>query len=83
MPIYTEEDEITKYSKPCSGVREDLLLCLKATDCVKIQKRTPKDCLLSRDPSVPDNCYSLRTLFFECKRSLLDNRQRFRGRKGY
>ncbi|CAL1265955.1 unnamed protein product [Larinioides sclopetarius] len=83
MPVYTEEDEIKKYSTPCSGVKEDLITCLRNSDCVKIEKKTPKECLVSRHPSVSDECYPLRTLFFECKRSLLDNRQRFRGRKGY
>ncbi|KAH9408118.1 Dephospho-CoA kinase (Dephosphocoenzyme A kinase) (COAE) [Tyrophagus putrescentiae] len=28
-------------------------------------------------------CHRLAYLFFECKRSVLDNRVRFRGRKGY
>ena len=32
---------------------------------------------------VPDECQALRVAFFECKRSILDMRTRFRGRKGY
>ncbi|KAH9631690.1 hypothetical protein HF086_014691 [Spodoptera exigua] len=31
----------------------------------------------------PEECIQLRQSFFECKRSLLDNRRRFRGHKGY
>ncbi|KAG8178324.1 hypothetical protein JTE90_026292 [Oedothorax gibbosus] len=84
MPIYDEDRDLTKTnSTPCSGVREDLLICLQSSDCVKLHHKSPKECLKLRDPSVPNECFTLKTLLFECKRSLLDNRQRFRGRKGY
>lgn len=37
MPVYDEDVDLTKKNtKPCSGVRDDLLLCLKASDCVKV-----------------------------------------------
>ncbi|XP_054711657.1 cytochrome c oxidase assembly factor 5-like [Uloborus diversus] len=78
---YEETDE--KHRRPCTGVKQDLINCLLASDCVRIEKQTPKQCLVSRHPSVSEECYSLRTLYFECKRSLLDARQRFRGHKGY
>jgi cytochrome c oxidase assembly factor 5 len=32
---------------------------------------------------VPDKCFVLANTFFECKRSLIDMRRRFRGAKGY
>ncbi|XP_076362509.1 cytochrome c oxidase assembly factor 5 [Tachypleus tridentatus] len=83
MPKYYDEIAEIHDKKPCAGLREDLKACLISTDCVRVHKRTPKDCLLSHDSSVPGECYQLRQTFFECKRSLLDNRQRFRGRKGY
>ncbi|GLH02749.1 Uncharacterized protein GBIM_08729 [Gryllus bimaculatus] len=75
----------------CAGVRADLKMCLLESDCVKVvcilsqstHKKTPRQCFQEQDSSVPNECYVLRNLFFECKRSLLDNRQRFRGRKGY
>lgn len=80
MPIYTEEGEaLVKHGK-CHGVRIDLKDCLKKTDCVK-KGSTMRDCLRSRN--VPEECLSLANLMFECKRSLLDNRQRFREKKGY
>lgn len=82
MPRYYEET-IEHDNVPCAGLRADLLNCLRATDCVKKEKMTPKQCLLQEHPSVPEKCFALRTTFFECKRSLLDTRQRFRGRKGY
>lgn len=40
--------------------------------CFFQDRRTPKECLLTRyDPHVPVECYQLRQLFFECKRSLV------------
>ncbi|KFM64919.1 Cytochrome c oxidase assembly factor 5, partial [Stegodyphus mimosarum] len=74
----TDEEELAKKRRPCSGVKERLVRCLMATDCVRIEKQTPRQCLKSNHPSIPEECYSMRTLYFECKRSLLDNRQRFR-----
>lgn len=32
---------------------------------------TPRECLLSQHPSVPNECHVLRYTFFECKRSLV------------
>lgn len=80
---YYEEAQVLDDKRPCAGIREDLKACLLATDCVRVHRKTPKECLLTHDPSVPNECFNLRTTFFECKRSLLDARQRFRGRKGY
>ncbi|CAM1292357.1 Uncharacterised protein g416 [Pycnogonum litorale] len=82
MPVY--EDVLTEKDKrPCEGVKRDLKACLLDSDCVKLHKKTPKECLRSHDPSISPECYKLRLLFFECKRSLLDNRARFRGRKDF
>ncbi|XP_022904181.1 cytochrome c oxidase assembly factor 5 [Onthophagus taurus] len=75
---YSEEGERLVDKTACAGVRADLKMCLLKSDCVKMGKKTPRECLRE----VPE-CQALRTTFFECKRSLLDNRQRFRGRKGY
>ncbi|KAJ8723161.1 hypothetical protein PYW08_003073 [Mythimna loreyi] len=75
-------DEIGLADKsPCAGIRADLKSCLLASDCCKKEKKTPRECL--RDGVVPLECAQLRQTFFECKRSLLDNRRRFRGHKGY
>lgn len=68
----------------CWGLREDLKRCLMESDCVRKDGKTPKECLLQGPhPSVPAECHELRYTFFVCKRSLLDMRQRFRGKKGY
>ncbi|XP_017778331.1 PREDICTED: cytochrome c oxidase assembly factor 5 [Nicrophorus vespilloides] len=58
-------------------------MCLLQSDCCRLQKKTPRECLNVTDGSVPTECQVLRNTFFECKRSMLDNRTRFRGRKGY
>ncbi|CAB3254953.1 unnamed protein product [Arctia plantaginis] len=75
-------DEIGLADKsPCAGIRADLKMCLLASDCCKKEKKSPRDCLKAH--TVPDECLQLRQTFFECKRSLLDTRRRFRGHKGY
>ncbi|XP_005106925.1 cytochrome c oxidase assembly factor 5 [Aplysia californica] len=83
MPKYYEDVEETKTKKKfaCEGIRDDLLECLLKTDCVMKEKRTPRDCM--SDPSIPDECNKLRVAFLECRRSMLDMRTRFRGRKDY
>nr|XP_056718071.1 cytochrome c oxidase assembly factor 5 [Euleptes europaea] len=74
MPKYYEEKEADK--RACAGVREDLLDCLCNCPCIQ-EGKSVKDCLRE------GYCSGLRVSFFECKRSLLDSRARFRGRKGY
>ncbi|KAK7486988.1 hypothetical protein BaRGS_00021804 [Batillaria attramentaria] len=74
MPKYGLEDteEDTKPKLACSGLRDDLRDCLLKSDCVRKNGKTPKECLmLGNDPSIPTECQSLRTAFFECKRSLI------------
>ncbi len=68
-------------SRPCSGLRVDLKRCLLQTDCCTVSKKTPLQCI--KENEVPQECLALKNAFFECKRSILDMRTRFRGRKGY
>ncbi|XP_019380447.1 PREDICTED: cytochrome c oxidase assembly factor 5 [Crocodylus porosus] len=75
MPKYYEGKE--ESGRPCSGFREDLQSCLLESDCVLKEGKNPKQCLKE------GHCRSLQISFFECKRSTLDSRSRFRGRKGY
>lgn len=70
-------------SVPCGGLRKELLQCLRDSDCVKVHGLSPRECLKEGAPGQRSECMSFRLAFFECKRSMLDNRQRFRGRKGY
>uniref|UniRef100_A0A0K8TU06 Cytochrome c oxidase assembly factor 5 n=1 Tax=Tabanus bromius TaxID=304241 RepID=A0A0K8TU06_TABBR len=78
-----EGEEKLEDTSPCAGVRADLKMCLLKSDCCVKEKKTPRECINRHDGTVPEQCHVLRNTFFECKRSLLDNRQRFRGRKGY
>lgn len=79
-----EQEQLPEKHK-CDGLRYDLKKCLLASDCVKLHGHIPKDCL--QDPNlrdqVPEKCMYLANAFFECKRSLIDMRMRFRGPKGY
>ncbi|XP_065369549.1 cytochrome c oxidase assembly factor 5 [Calliphora vicina] len=81
MMRYEDDNEKLADNTACAGVRADLKMCLLESDCCKKDKRTPRECLQSH--LVPEECQMLRNTFFECKRSILDNRMRFRGRKGY
>ncbi|KAM9173609.1 cytochrome c oxidase assembly factor 5 [Pangshura tecta] len=75
MPKYYEEKE--EDGRACAGVREDLKQCLLETACVIQEGKSARQCLKE------GHCRSLQVSFFECKRSMLDARARFRGRKGY
>ncbi|XP_046917287.1 cytochrome c oxidase assembly factor 5 [Dermatophagoides farinae] len=81
--VYETIEDVKGDGSPCSAIREELKFCIRNTDCVKELRMTPKECLKTKHPSVPDKCHRLAYLFFECKRSVLDTRTRFRGRKGY
>ncbi|XP_028446586.1 cytochrome c oxidase assembly factor 5 isoform X2 [Perca flavescens] len=74
MPKYYEDKE--EDTRACAGVREDFKACLLQHDCV-VKGKMPSECLKE------GHCKALQTSFFECKRSMLDTRSRFRGRKGY
>ncbi|XP_034041776.1 cytochrome c oxidase assembly factor 5 [Thalassophryne amazonica] len=75
MPKYYEGKVEDK--RPCAGIREDFQACLLTHDCVVKEGKLPSECLKD------GHCRALQESFFDCKRSLLDNRTRFRGRKGY
>ncbi|XP_070554311.1 cytochrome c oxidase assembly factor 5-like [Ptychodera flava] len=81
MPKYWDDRPELEDKRPCAAVREDFKNCLLASDCVRKDGKTPRECL--KAGLMDDECNALRVAFFECKRSLLDNRTRFRGRKGY
>ncbi|XP_055318087.1 cytochrome c oxidase assembly factor 5 [Sitodiplosis mosellana] len=83
MPMsYTEEGEQLADKSPCAELRASLKMCLLESDCCKKEKVLPRDCLKRNDSTVPEECHALKYTFFECKRSILDMRTRFRGRKG-
>ncbi|KAG7467496.1 hypothetical protein MATL_G00154150 [Megalops atlanticus] len=75
MPKYYEEKEDDH--RACAGLREDFKSCLLQHDCVVKEGKKPSECLKE------GHCKALQVSFFECKRSMLDTRSRFRGRKGF
>jgi cytochrome c oxidase assembly factor 5 len=79
------DDSDIALKQKCDGLRYDLKMCLLKSDCVQVYKKSPRECLNDADmiEFVPMKCYSLSRTFFECKRSLIDMRYRFRGPKGY
>ena len=75
MPRYYEDKE--EDTRACAGVREDFRECLLQHDCVRKEGKLPSECVKE------GHCKNLQLAFFECKRSMLDTRSRFRGRKDY
>ncbi|KAE9419201.1 hypothetical protein Angca_009102, partial [Angiostrongylus cantonensis] len=66
----------------CDRLRQALKKCIKQSHCVQVQARSAKECIDAHDGSVPEKCFLLLQNFTDCKRSLVDMRSRFRGRKG-
>ncbi|XP_015761072.1 PREDICTED: cytochrome c oxidase assembly factor 5-like [Acropora digitifera] len=81
--VNEENIEDQRPAEPCSGLRKELKECILASDCVKKHGLKPNNCLDATAEGVDENCRKVQYAFFECKRSLLDFRTRFRGRKGY
>ncbi|KAK5968068.1 Cytochrome Oxidase Assembly subunit [Trichostrongylus colubriformis] len=80
-----EDEEFNALSSTgisCDRLRQALKKCIKDSHCVQVQARSAKECINTHDGSVPDKCFSLLQNFSDCKRSLVDMRSRFRGRKG-
>ncbi|EDO35361.1 predicted protein [Nematostella vectensis] len=78
-----EEAPDAKRAKSCAGLRSELKECILKSDCVVKHGMRPSECLKAESAGVEDDCRRVQYAFFECKRSLLDFRNRFRGRKGY
>ncbi|CAL2028137.1 hypothetical protein CAEBREN_25809 [Caenorhabditis brenneri] len=80
-----EDDEFNELKKTgisCDRLRQALKKCIKNSHCVQVQARSAKECIDAHDGSVPDKCFAVLQNFTDCKRSLVDMRSRFRGRKG-
>ncbi|KAJ5958277.1 Cytochrome c oxidase [Penicillium vulpinum] len=64
----------------CNDIRKALAQCLQESDCIMVQRHTPRECLTSPlAEELPMRCQQLRKGFSECKRGLVDMRKRFRG----
>ena len=70
-------------STSCKGLREELIQCLQQCECVREHGKTVKECLQRDAPGVTSECRALQSSYFECRRGMLDMRNRFRGTPGY
>ncbi|KAL1863597.1 hypothetical protein Plec18170_000435 [Paecilomyces lecythidis] len=64
----------------CKDIRQALAECLQESECIMVQRHTPRECL--SDPylsELPTKCQQLRKGLSECKRGMVDMRKRFRG----
>ncbi|RZB77226.1 hypothetical protein D0Y65_035243 [Glycine soja] len=55
-------------SKSCKGLAMELVKCLSESDCVKVEKRSYKECVGEKSPCIPSECVGLRETYFNCKR---------------
>ncbi|GLU02660.1 hypothetical protein SLE2022_199020 [Rubroshorea leprosula] len=70
-------------SKSCKGHAVELVNCLSESDCIKVQKRSYRECAAEKSPLKSSKCVGLRETYFNCKRRQVDMRARIRGNKGY
>ncbi|KAL4230042.1 Dephospho-CoA kinase (Dephosphocoenzyme A kinase) (COAE) [Mactra antiquata] len=64
----------------CRQPIKDLLNCLLESECYKVENKTPRECL-QRGDQMPEECKQLNLNVYQCKRSQLDTRTRFRGKR--
>jgi len=86
MSYFDVEEEEKKFHEkhpPCYGLRKEFVECITQSDCFLKEGKNIKECMKPGATGVSPECRSVQHNFFECKRSLLDMRTRFRGRKGY
>ena len=86
MKDLAEEGELKRVpideTRACWKLRYELKTCMYESDCIKVEKRPVRECFSDPAANVPDKCRQLQYTYFECRRSILDMRTRFRGRKG-
>ncbi|KAG9453567.1 hypothetical protein H6P81_006471 [Aristolochia fimbriata] len=70
-------------AKSCKGLAMELVKCLSESDCVKVDKRSYRECAGETSPAISPECVGLRETYFNCKRGQVDMRARIRGNKGY
>ncbi|KAM7480240.1 hypothetical protein LguiA_028453 [Lonicera macranthoides] len=72
-----------RMSKSCKGLAMELVKCLNESNCVKVEKRSYRECAKEKSPAISSECVGLRETYFNCKRGQVDMRARIRGNKGY
>jgi len=80
---YEEDDDVAEETKlPCPKIRADLLECIHQSSCFLNEGKTVKQCLQKSEAGAAE-CQDLSYAYFACRRSIMDMRTRFRGRKGH
>ncbi len=82
MSAAIEEEEEVQEKKSCDTLRQEFIDCITKSDCFLKDNKKIKECMQPDSPGVDDDCRKIQYTFFQCKRSLIDMRTRFRGRKG-
>ncbi|CAN6682617.1 unnamed protein product [Malus baccata var. baccata] len=62
-------------AKSCKGLAAELVKCLSECDCIKVEKRSYRECAGEKSPSISSECIGLREKYFNCKRGRVDMRQ--------
>ncbi|KAF3682782.1 hypothetical protein FXO37_02161 [Capsicum annuum] len=55
-------------AKSCKGLAMELVKCLSESDCVKVEKKSYRECAKEKSPCIPSECVGLRETYFNCKR---------------
>ncbi|XP_065667399.1 cytochrome c oxidase assembly factor 5 isoform X2 [Hydra vulgaris] len=74
-------EETTTPAQACNALRKELVNCLHKSDCMKKDGKTMGECMKKEADGVNTECRVTIYSFYECRRSMLDMRTRFRGRK--
>ncbi|ODV92081.1 hypothetical protein CANCADRAFT_42700 [Tortispora caseinolytica NRRL Y-17796] len=65
----------------CKDLRTSFAICLQRSQCVLIDRHTPKECMENDElrATLPTECELRLKAFIKCKRGLVDFRKRMRG----
>ncbi|KAL1922058.1 uncharacterized protein VTP21DRAFT_10700 [Calcarisporiella thermophila] len=65
----------------CQEIRKELIECILKSKCIE-RGNSFQECIKAEHAAdVPEECQLIRKSFFDCRRGMLDPRQRFRGNK--
>lgn len=77
-----KDDGATDTAQGCWKIRYELKKCMMESDCIKLDKKPVRYCLNNKSANVSESCRNLQYTYAICRKSMLDMRSRFRGRKG-
>ncbi|ESO87256.1 hypothetical protein LOTGIDRAFT_229366 [Lottia gigantea] len=79
-----EAEDEAKPTMACYKLMVNLRECLKESDCCQVERKTPRQCLDNiNSDNIPNYCRELNRYFQICRRSQIDTRQRFRGKRNF